>query len=134
MNMATEESTIRFLQHQLVWYPTVIGRDGKSMGTLEFWVSPSPEETDKTINALLNSIERQGADTLLTLREEVSKLRQELSKLRKEAISLSDSLRQSRSTKEAIENGERLQSIMQLLRVVESYYLFLSKRTGTSGD
>jgi hypothetical protein len=125
--MDTQGSTIQFLRNQLVWHPTIIGHDGKEMGTLELMVTGSSEEVEKTVNALLENVERHGANTNLTLSKE-------LSKLRREASDLSQSLRQSRSTSEAVQNGQRLQSVMLLLRILESYYRFIAKRTGTSGD
>ena|ERR1700680_3542236 len=127
MTTATESSTVRFVTNQLFWTPDIIGNDGKSMGAVELLVSESIDETEKTVNALLRNIEMQGADAQLTLNKEISNLRNEANKL-------SDSLRQSRSITEAVQNGERLRSIMLLLRAVELYYRFYMKGTGTSGD
>jgi hypothetical protein len=120
--------SIRFLNNQLVWQPLIIASDGRQLGNTEFFVSESPSEVQKTLAALLRTIELQGADILQTLNREASLLR-------REANNLSDFLRQSRSTKEAVINGQRLQAVMLLLRMVEAYQHFYSaKKTGTSGD
>jgi hypothetical protein len=120
--------SIRFLNNQLVWQPLIIASDGRQLGNTEFFVSESPSEVQKTLAALLRTIELQGADILQTLNREASLLR-------RDANNLSDFLRQSRSTKEAVINGQRLQAVMLLLRMVEAYQHFYSaKKTGTSGD
>jgi hypothetical protein len=105
--------SIRFLNNQLVWQPLIIASDGRQLGNTEFFVSESPSEVQKTLAALLRTIELQGADILQTLNREASLLR-------RDANNLSDFLRQSRSTKEAVINGQRLQAVMLLLRMVEA--------------
>src|SRR6266581_3495163 len=117
--MATLES-IRFLNNQLVWQPSIVGRDGKDIGVLELFVSESPHEEEKALTLLLRGVEVQGADLQRTLTKEALRLRHE-------ASDLSDALRQSRSTREAVLNGQRLQSVMLLLRTLESYQSFYTK-------
>jgi len=115
------------MNNQLVWHPTIVRPDGSSIGVGEFWITESPNETDRTINAFLKSIEVNGADLHATLSRE-------LANLRLEASHLSDLLRQSRSIREATDNGARLKRVILLLRILESHYASLSKRTGTEGD
>ncbi|SRR5712692_1930070 len=125
--MATSTSGFLFMNNQLVWHPTIVRPDGSSIGVGEFWITESPNETDRTINAFLKSIEVNGADLHATLSRE-------LANLRLEASHLSDLLRQSRSIREATDNGARLKRVILLLRILESHYASLSKRTGTEGD
>ena len=126
---------IEFVNKQLVWHPIVYDRDGSVLGTCEFLVSDSPTETEHTIMAFLSSIERQGADRRRTLYLA-------LKDLRTFANQLTNILRESRSTREAAENGARLKTVMMLLRLLETCYQrertfpvgISPERTGTDGD
>jgi hypothetical protein len=122
------EQNISFLKDQLIWRPSIYGSDGSVLGTTEFFVSGSAAETERTVAAFLYSVEKQGADIPRTLSSE-------LKSLRDSANHLSDVLRESRSAREAAENGARLKDVMLLIRLLESHYRrTLPPRTGTDGD
>jgi hypothetical protein len=123
------EQNISFLKDQLIWHPSVYSSDGSVLSTTEFFISGSPAEIERTVAAFLYSLEKQGADIPRTLSSE-------LKNLRDSANHLSDVLRQSRSTREASENGARLKNVMFLLKVLESQLRqpVTRVKTGTGGD
>jgi hypothetical protein len=123
-----QNSKASFLNNQLVWRPCVLGRDRELLGVPEIWISDSPAEASRDISSFLNGLDRQGADSVATLAAE-------LPLLRELASQLSDTLRESRSVREATENGSRLKSLMQLIRLLESHYFSMApRRDGTTGD
>jgi hypothetical protein len=129
-----QNSDTSFFNSQLVWRPSIYDRDGTVLGVPEFFVPFSQSETERTIVAFLASIEQQGADTVRTLSSE-------LTKLRTFANHLSNVLRESRSTSEAVDNGAKFNQVMMLIRLLESHYQRLLppidtdyRRTGTEGD
>jgi len=121
------DQTVTFISDQLIWHPSILRPDGSVIGVSEFLIPESPDELARTMNAFFNSIEKQGAD----LRSTVS---QELVKLRAEAARLSNLLRESRSSREAVQNGARLKRLMMLLRVLDSNYRLLVPQRRMAGD